>query len=315
MKTQIVPVDAGELRSFDGTRISYEVYGRGDKVILCCNGIACVAHAYWDPLVSQFAPEARVVLWDYRGHGRSGRPANPAEIILPSFARDAHAVLEAVGADTAVLAGHSMGVQVILEVWRDFPEAVEALIAVAGPYKRPLGTLYGTQIGRLMLPVLELTVEFAHDPLAMLWRRAFASPLPYLVARASLMVGPRASSSAMATYFEGLGNLDPAMLVRMFRSMDHHSAEDILGQIDVPLLIVAGAIDMLTPVHIAREMADKVSGSELVVVKGGGHALPIEAPNEVHKAVRSFLDSRVWIAEDAVRARRKGGSGSTRVDH
>lgn len=183
MGAPIKPVEAGETHSFDGTRLSFEVYGRGEPAILCCNGIACTAHAYWEPIVDALAGDARVILWDYRGHGRSGPPENSAEVIIPSFARDAVAVMEAVEAPSAALIGHSMGVQVILEIFRAFPEMADALIAVAGPYERPLGSTYGLPLGRFSLPFLEFATEYLHDPLEALWHAGFRTDLPYLIAR------------------------------------------------------------------------------------------------------------------------------------
>lgn len=294
MGASVKPVEAGETYSFDGTALSFEIYGRGGPAILCCNGIACTSHAYWEPIVDSLAGEARVILWDYRGHGRSDPPANSAEVIIPSFARDAIAVMEAAETPTAALIGHSMGVQVILEVYRAFAERVDALIAVAGPYERPLGTTYGLPIGRFSLPILEFATEYLHDPLEAIWHAGFRTNLPYLIARASFMVGPKASRDAMRNYFKGLGDLDVAMLTRMFRAMDMHSAADVLPSIEVPTLIVAGGIDVLTPPWIAKRMAASIDGSELLVIPSAGHALPIEAPDELNSEVARFLSERVW---------------------
>lgn len=303
MGASIKPVEAGETHSFDDTRLSFEVYGRGDKAILCCNGIACTAHAYWEPIVDALAGDARVILWDYRGHGRSGPPGNSAEVIIPSFARDAIAVMEATDTLDAALIGHSMGVQVILEIYRAFPDVVDALIAVAGPYERPLGSTYGLPLGRLSLPFLEFATEYLHDPLEALWHAGFRTDLPYLIARAGFMVGPKASRDDMRNYFKGLGDLDIAMLVRMFRAMDMHSAADVLPMIDIPTLIVAGGIDLLTPPWIARRMAAAVTDAELLVIPSAGHALPIEAPDELNSAVTRFLTERVWTERREARTR------------
>lgn len=294
MGASIKPVEAGEIHSFDGTRLSFEIYGRGGPAILCCNGIACTAHAYWEPVIDGFAKNAQVILWDYRGHGRSDPPANSAEVIIPSFARDAIAILDATENESATFVGHSMGVQVILEVYRAFAERVDALIAVAGPYEYPLSTTYGLPLGRLGLPLLELVTQYLHAPAELLWNAGFKTDLPYLVARSSLMVGPKASRDAMRTYFQGLGALDIAMLVRMFRAMDMHSAADVLPLVEVPTLVIAGGIDVLTPPWIAKRMAMSIEGAWLRIIPWAGHALPIEAPTKLVTEMEQFLDTCVW---------------------
>lgn len=294
MATNLHPVEAGETRSFDGTQISFEVYGRDGPAIVCCNGIACTSHAYWDDLVDEFGDRARIVLFDYRGHGRSGPPEDDDEILIHSFARDAAAVMDAAEIDSATLVGHSMGVQVILETYRSSPARVDSLIAVAGPFERPLGQVYGLPLARALLPLLEVTTQAAGGLVNAVWRLGFDTGLPFLLARASLAVGPRAKRKDMENYFDGLGALDLPMLVRMFRAMDSHSAADVLEIIDVPTLVIAGEIDMLTPVRSAREMARRIPGAELVVIPMVGHALPIEAPKALHDAITTFLDQRVW---------------------
>jgi pimeloyl-ACP methyl ester carboxylesterase len=296
------PDSVGYFESFDGTRIAYETYGQspaqsgslgeqaeGVPSVVCLNGIACVAHAYWDPLVDCLRDLTQVVLWDYRGHGKSAVPANPAEIAVPSFARDLLALEDTLGIEKPVLVGHSFGVQVALEAVRIDQKAASGIVAVAGPHRRPLSDLFGLPIARFMVSVLEPIADTMPFAARSLWEAGFGSPLPYLIGRITRMAGPRATAENMRTYFEGLRQMDPVLLLKMFKTMDYQDARDFLPRLPVPLLAIAGAEDVMTPLPVMQELATLARDARLEVVKGAGHTLPIEAPEKLCELVRDFL--------------------------
>jgi pimeloyl-ACP methyl ester carboxylesterase len=66
------------------------------------------------------------------------------------------------------------------------------------------------------------------------------------------------------------------------------STADLAG-IDVPVLVLAGEEDVLTPPEGARAMAEAIPGSELVVVPGAGHLAPLEKPAAVSRALRNLI--------------------------
>ncbi len=291
-----IPTTVGMFASFDGTDIVYETYApesASDRLpaIVCCNGIACVAHAYWDPLVEGLSDKTTVVLWDYRGHGVSSAPKNPSEITVPSFARDLLCLMEEVGLRSAVLVGHSFGVQVALEAVRLDRAAVDGLVAVAGPHRRPLGDLYGLPIARVAVSVLEPLAEVASGPTRTIWKAAFQTPLPYLIGKVSRMAGPRATADAMRTYFEGLGAADPVLLLRMFKAMDYQDATEMLPDLDIPVLLIAGRNDVMTPLYVMEEMHELIPNSRLEIIENAGHTLPIEAGAQLVSLVEEFIEN------------------------
>lgn len=110
-----------------GVGIYYEATGAGPAVALA-HGFG-VSLEMWEPQQRALAEGHRLVLWDARGHGFSGAPAEPAAYSMPLFAEDLRAVLAAESvADGAVIGGMSFGGQIALQYAVDHPEATRALI-------------------------------------------------------------------------------------------------------------------------------------------------------------------------------------------
>ena len=122
---------SGHAIASDGVELYWRAVGDGPW-IACCNGVG-VSTFFWKYVTAQFADRYTVILWDYRGHGRSHRGLNPAEADM-SIERHAddlkavmHSVAKSMGLETprpALLLGHSMGCQVALETRRRSPTLV-----------------------------------------------------------------------------------------------------------------------------------------------------------------------------------------------
>ncbi len=287
------------VRSFDGTRLAYAVWGPavppGEQAptVILANGIACT-DTYWGALVPFLVEHGhRVVFFDYRGHGRSGAPRNPNEIGVPSHARDLWRVADETGSGPAVLVGHSMGSQTILEAYRQQPARVAGLVPVAGPYEHPLDTFMGSPAMHYMFPFLQFGMEPVPWLTRALWRAAGSNTTwPYVVGRASRMIGPNAGRDLMDEYFRHLARLDPILLMRMAREMQAHSARDLLADVEVPVVVVAGKHDVMTPPRVAREMVAVIPDASLDLFQDSGHTLPADEPDHLNDVVLGFLRER-----------------------
>lgn len=276
--------------SFDGTKLAWTSSGDGDIAVILANGIVCT-DTYWTFLHPYLVERGhKVVFWDYRAHGRSHLPANPNEITLSSHARDLWAVADAAGVERAVLVGHSMGVQTILEAYRLAPSRVAGLVSIAGPYEHPDKTFYGGPMLHHLLPFLELSAMPVPSLTRAVWRSLTEqADLLYWSGRVGRMIGGNASKQLMAEYFAHLSKLDPLICLRMVKAMGDHSAKDLLHAIQAPTLVLAGAKDVMTPPRLAEEMAEAIPNARLEIIPEGSHTLPIDDPDRVNQLVEEFV--------------------------
>src|SRR5512142_2703740 len=142
----------------DGTRLHWSELGSGSPAIVLTDGIGCAGFV-WRHLEPALARRHRVIHWNYRGHGRSATPRDPYRVTLDDCVEDLLCVLDAAGEARAVLAGHSMGVQVSLELHRRAPERAAALVLVCGAPGHPLDTFHRSNALKLVFPFARKAVE------------------------------------------------------------------------------------------------------------------------------------------------------------
>jgi len=271
----------------DGALVYYRWRGSGPTILLC-DGIGCEGFA-WRFLEPVLAAHHQVVHFHNRGHGRSPAPPDPARVSIEVLADDAAAVLSALDAESAILLGHSMGVQTCLEVYRRHRARVRGLVLTCGSYGSPLRTLYGTDLAHHLLPLMQLALKGTRRPLRLLWRAVLPTELAFRVAVRLEVNGELIERVDMVEYLRHLARVEPELFLRMLAYAEEHSAGDLLERIAVPTLLVGGEHDGFTPIGLAREMRARIPGAELLEVSGGTHAAPLERPELVTPAVEEFV--------------------------
>jgi pimeloyl-ACP methyl ester carboxylesterase len=284
----MVSIEEGYVPSYDGTRIYYRAEGEGVPLV-ACNGVLC-SWGYWVYWRRFFRNRCRVVVWDYRGHGGSELPTHLSRLGIVPYCQDLQSVLDRLGIREAVLLGHSMGVQVILEFYRRHPERVAALIPVCGTYGHAFRTLFGMEWLEAVLPPLLRTGGEYAGPLARILKPFLRSKLPDPLARLSGAINwylcPR---EIMEEYFRHIASLDFRMAARALQAMEEHNAEDVLGTIHVPTLLVSGEEDLITPLRVMEEMCRSIPGAEHLVIPKGTHTALVENPLLMNLRIELFL--------------------------
>jgi pimeloyl-ACP methyl ester carboxylesterase len=274
----------------DGTKLFFGTRGEGSPLVLL-DGIGCDGWA-WNHIQPHLSRSWRVVHLHYRGHGRSGRPADPDARDIETLRDDVLCVMDAAGCDApSVLMAHSMGTQVALEMYRAAPERVRAMVLVCGSYGRITHTFHGNDFLHRALPKLIEKVQNNRGLARALWGR-LPPALSYRVAGwLGEIDGPAMDPGDFRQYVEHLSNIDLDLYLGMLQHAGAHSAEDMLASIDVPVLVIAAERDTFTPVDVVRELAEHIPGAEYMELAGASHAAPVERADEINARVDTFLAS------------------------
>ena len=276
----------------DGASLYYQVHGDGEPGMVLCDGLGCDGFA-WKYLLPALAQRHRVLRWHYRGHGRSGVPADRDRVGMQFTCDDLDLIMRAAGMRQAVVFGHSMGVQVALEFHRRHPSRVAGLALVCGSYGNPLDTFHDGTLLKSAFPFMEQLVERYPRVAATVTKVAMSTDLAVEFALLMELNRELIERADLVPYFDHLARMDPVIFVRTLRSLSEHSAWEHLPKVNVPTLIVGGERDKFTPLWLSRRMAEAVPGSEFMIVPGGSHTAPLEQHELIWSRIQAFLKARV----------------------
>jgi 3-oxoadipate enol-lactonase len=228
----------------DDARFDVLDEGRGPALVLI-HGFP-FAKETWDAQAAALTGVARVIRFDLRGLGAT--TVTPGPYLMERLASDVAEVLDALGVERAIVAGHSLGGYVAFAFYRMFAERVLGLGIVCS---RADADDAATAQFRLALadraecegigPLVEAFVP-----------RCFA-PAVY---RASPELIERARAFVAQTDPRGAAAVLRGMALRV-------SSEDLLDEIDVPVRVAAGTEDAIIPLEAARAIVAAVRGAEL----------------------------------------------------
>jgi pimeloyl-ACP methyl ester carboxylesterase len=262
-----------------GHRIHYEVSGDpASPPLLLIMGLALSSRA-WDTLPERLGRRYRVLVFDNRGTGRSGRRG--WSFHMRDLADDAAAVLHAAsvselkdGSGGAAVFGISMGGMIAQELALRHPKLVSRLV---------LGATYAGWL-RSRKPSLSTL----RDLLASLAARDRAKP--DVVGRYLVSAGWQAQNPQAA--LEWIKRAERTTLryaLAQIAAIARHAAERRLSQIRAPTLVLTGDQDKLVPYQNSLRLAQLIPSAQLVILRGAGHAFPLEREDEVVSALERFL--------------------------
>lgn len=253
--------------TINGIAMNYEVHGEGAPVLFV-HGFP-LSGEMWKASAAELKSTYKVIVPDLRGHGGSEATK---EASMADYANDLAGLLNHLKETRpAVVVGLSMGGYVAMEFYRRHRKHVRALALVdtRAEADTPEGAKGRKETAEKVLKdgskvVADAMVGklFAPDVAAGLkekWQATMAGTPPQGVA---------AALHAMA------GRID---------------STSTLQSIEVPVLIVVGDKDVITPPELAQKMNAAAKGSRLEVIAGAGHMAPVEKPEVFNPILKKFL--------------------------
>jgi pimeloyl-ACP methyl ester carboxylesterase len=259
--------------------------------MLLCDGIGCDGYVWRylrEDLGSRFCLHPH-----YRGHGRTAPPRDPRRVTIEDLADDVACVLDDALVDRAVLVGHSMGVQVALETYRRHGGRVAGLVLLCGAPSHPLRTVRGSDVLDDLLPTIQKWIHRVPGVINRFTRLMLPTRLAYEVASRLEIRRELVEPADFMPYLEGMARIDARLFVAMLSAAAQHSADDLLPEIRVPSLVIAGRRDGFTPPERSRAMAAAIPDAELLEIPNASHTAPIERPRLVDETIRDFVARRI----------------------
>ena len=253
-----------------GLELFFDDRGEGPAVLLA-HGMWCEAGMF-ARLAADLARDHRVLVPDFRAHGRSAVPEKQWQIA--DLSDDLVKLLDQAKVNRVTLLGFSMGGMAAVDFALRHPDRLEAL-ALVGTSAGSEDLLRAAEI-RTLARVIQV-----------------AGPPPFLAreaARSTFSSAFRKADPGAVTRWESaIRSMAGLALIQALRAVASRPSHlDSLEQIGVPTVIVTGSRDRIVKPHWATAMQRRLRRSRLITYPGVGHAVPIERPDELAGVLRDL---------------------------
>ena len=287
----------------DGTRLHVEVVEprepAGKPTVVFVHGFALdmgTFHFQRQALTER--GDRRLVFYDQPGHGRSSR-LEAGEYDIAALGKSLSAVLDATVPDGhIILVGHSMGGMTIMAFAEQYPEWFGHRVTGVVLMSTSAGLIAKSKIG---IPTLVARVSAPFFPL---WggaarlgggtidkARVASSDLAWLLTR-RYGFGEAKPSPSLVTFVETMNSRTSVeTLTKYLHTLYTHNRFPALSTLSgVPVLVIVGTRDYLTPVTHSEEILRHLPEAELVKIDNSGHVAMLEKADEVNAALIPFLE-------------------------
>lgn len=256
-----------------GARIYYQVTGGGPRDIFLHPSSQPAVHSrMWKNNIPYLSRHFRVIALDPRGNGRSDRPATGYD--FAARYGDMVAVLEETARLPVALVAYSCSSMLAVTYAVEHPERVSHLICVAAQYAQSLPKPFEERVARV------IRQDFDG------WRTRLLTkmhPEPH-------------SLKVVEDGIRWAGETRPDILVEALLQIENDNVYDLLGKLQIPVLILHGTEDSVVPYSHGRKFAEAVPGARLVTFDKGGHGLPGREAVKVNRLIRDFVLDRPVVS-------------------
>ncbi|WP_166347218.1 alpha/beta fold hydrolase [Phytoactinopolyspora limicola] len=256
-----------------GITLGYDDHGAGPPLVLVHG------HPFdrtmWRPQVEHFARAGwRVITPDLRGYGQS--TVQPGVTTLDTFAGDIDRLLNWLGVDGVILGGLSMGGQIVMDFYRQFPDRIRGLILAATSAHAESDA--GRQSRR------ETAERLLRDGMD-----GYADEiLPGMITPRTITHQPDVATHVM-TMMRQTSPAGAAAALRGRAERPDYLAT--LATVAVPALVIVGTDDAFTPLGDARTIHRQIPHSTLEIIEGAGHLPNLERPTTFNAVLQRFLEA------------------------
>jgi len=220
------------------------------------------SHLKWAPLMDHSINGFTHIAVDLMGHGAS--PGSPAADVQ-AYAQSVHEFLTANSFPRPwILVGHSMGGSIALQTALTYPQSADGLVLIGSGARMPVNPTMLEQLAQGAFDTGFLKIAYGRD---------FAPEM-------------------LAAELQGLSQVPQAELHADFTACNNYDVAAQLDRINIPVLILVGDQDKMTPVKNSQYLQENVPGAIMHIIPASGHHLMLEKPDQTIAAIADFLTDK-----------------------
>ena len=255
-------------------KIAFNQLGDGELIIFI-HGIGGNKEN-WQDNMEVLSKYYNVVALDLRGYGES--EDFEGQMNFFDIADDIFKLISYFGEKKCHIVGLSMGAQIALYFYKKYPSSTKSLVLCDAP----LGFQDFTESER------EKFISLRRKPI-----EDGTNLKTMAISIANTLIGKKSNKLVHDKLVKSMEKLHRKTYLKAIDSFVNSTHYDIFSIIDIPVLVVVGELDNLTPVPMAKEISAKIEGSIFEIIPNAGHLSNIENPNKFNKILLGFLSNLV----------------------
>lgn len=264
--------------SIRGRTIYYETRGKGPPVVFVHGmGASC---GIWYTQAKALASNFRTIVYDWMGAGRSSKPHSTHTV--EAWADELKGLCDALGISSVAVAAHSLGAAVAIDATVRYPGLVKA-IALLGPVIR---------LDRTGTAVIQERATSARD-------NRMAEITETLAAGALAPSTVESNPTVLALYRAMLLANDPECYALQCEALLAADVEASISEVRCPVLLLAGDSDRTSPPEMVEKLAARLHYATTTVIPNAGHAMQLDRPGTVSRALTDFFVAELRPLADA----------------
>jgi pimeloyl-ACP methyl ester carboxylesterase len=280
-------------RTDDHEQIFYSCnFSRADSsrpVLLFNYGLVCSNH-HWKYQLGHFDRLGyQILTHDYRGHFQSSGREDLEKLTFSQMARDIHGLCASLGVERTIALGHSMGVNVCLQLAKDYPALVEAMVLISGTFMPVKDVMFDSNVMDFVAPMLQA----GHEKYPGFFKKVFATggmnPLARQIIHATGFNKKKVPREFIEIYLNRCGQLGVEVFFQLFNEMTRQNITSALEKMKVPALVIGGMKDNVIPNHLQRTLASLLPNAESYYLTDGSHVPQADFPEMINERIDLFL--------------------------
>lgn len=276
---------------FYSTNFPVDFKTKHENVLVFNYGLVCSNH-HWKYQLEWFDKQGYKILFhDYRGHFQSSGREELEKITFKQIAQDTDELLTHLGLDNVYYIGHSMGVNITLELARLYPARIKGMVLISGTTLPVKGVMFDTNLMEYIIPVAEEGLKRYREIFDVVWKTQAMNPMAVKLIHSQGFNEKKVSRDFIEIYMNRLSQLGPELFMQLFGEMQKHDILGDLGTMNMPSLVIGGDKDNVIPYHLQLLLHQTLRNSELYLVKEGSHVPQVDFPEFINERIKQFIDS------------------------
>jgi non-heme chloroperoxidase len=288
--------DANFFKTNDGEQIFYiKNFTRIDStkpVIVFNYGLVCSNH-HWKFQTDYFDRLGfQILVHDYRGHFQSTGAHDVTKLTFQQMAKDVADLCGFLEIKHAIMLGHSMGVNICLQLAKDAPSLVMGMVLISGTFINVKDVMFDSNLMEFIAPLAALGLEKYPEVFKKIWATGGLNPVIRELIHRSGFNRQKVSSEFIEIYLNRVGQLGADVFFQLFNEMTRQNITAYLEKMKVPVLVIGGHKDNVIPNHLQRTLASLLPNAETYFLKDGSHVPQADFPDMINQRIELFLNQR-----------------------